>query len=329
MTSKNILLLFGGGGSEHQISAVSVKHIKDSLAKISGLNFFTVEILANGQWELEDKTTCELLKNKSLVSSKGTICAKIDYVIPCIHGYPGETGDIQSYFEMIGLPYMGCGPEASRMCFNKITTKFWADKLGVPVVPFMFLTGSSENEIKSAKAFFDQHKEVVVKASNQGSSVGCYLAKTEAELHSTIKQAFEYSPFVLIEKRLLPREIEISAYTFNKELHVSFPGEIVCPSKFYDYQEKYSNDSKTYTITRAENLSPELIKKIQDASLILFKSLKLKDLSRIDFFVEGNDYYLNEINTFPGLTPISMFPKMMEANGHKFSDYLKYCLENI
>jgi D-alanine-D-alanine ligase len=324
---KNILLLFGGGGSEHEISAISVKHVKASLEKIPGLNFFTAEIKKDSFWYLNSQDKCELMKDKSLTQGPKILCDKIDYVIPCIHGYPGETGDLQSYLEMIGMPYMGCGSEASKMCFNKVTTKLWARELGIPVVPFIFLMTQNQSDILRACEFLKTHKEVVVKASNQGSSVGCYLAKNETELAQTIKDAFSFSPFVLIEQRLFPREIEVSTYQMKNEVFASFPGEIICPTKFYDYQEKYSADSKTYTVLKAENLSADLINKLQSASTLLFQSLKLKDLSRIDYFVVGETFYLNEINTFPGMTPISMFPKMMEANGHLFSDFLRNCLE--
>jgi D-alanine-D-alanine ligase len=310
MKTKNILLLCGGGSTEHDVSLVSVKHIKDCLSKLPFINLTTVEISKSGEW-LDEKGQAFTLEPK-----------KFDFAIPCIHGYPGETGDIQSYFEMQGLPYLGCNAETSKMCFNKITTKLWATALGVANTPYIFISDLNDKNLQSAKEFCQKHGDVVVKASNQGSSVGCYLVQKDHDPVETIKKAFLYSPYVLIEKRLHPRELEISVYEFNGQLQLSYPGEIICPSKFYSYEEKYSQVSQTTTETRASHLTPEQVKTMTDYATKLYHGLKIRHLSRIDFFLDNENIYLNEINTFPGLTPISMFPKMMEANGHSFTEFL-------
>ena len=317
MPTKNVLLICGGGSSEHDVSLVSVKHIRECLGHIPNVNLKTVEITKSGEWIDES-------------GSKFTLEPKMfDLAIPCIHGHPGETGDIQSYFEMIGLPYLGCNSETSKMCFNKITTKLWATALGVPNTPYFFLSDLSDENLQKAKAFHALHGDVVIKASNQGSSVGCYLVEKNKDSVDTIKKAFGFSPFVLIEKRMFPREIEVSVYEFDGKLQISYPGEIVCPSKFYSFEEKYSQESLTTTETIAKNLTPEIVKKITEYSTKLYHGLKLRHLSRIDFFVEDNEIYLNEINTFPGLTPISMFPKMMEANGHSFRTFLSQHINSL
>jgi D-alanine-D-alanine ligase len=307
---KKVLLLCGGGSTEHDVSLVSVKHIQDCLKDDPNVELTCVEITKSGDWIDQE-------------GQKFTLQAKaFDVAIPCIHGYPGETGDIQSYFEMIGLPYLGCNSETSKMCFNKITTKLWATALGVANTPYLFLSDMSEENLQRARGFHQLHGEVVIKASNQGSSVGCYLAEKGTDCTATIKKAFGYSPFVLMEKRLKPRELEVSVYEFDGKLQISYPGEIICPSKFYSYDEKYSQASQTTTETIAQDLTPEMVKTITEYSTKLYHGLKLRHLSRIDFFLDGGTIYLNEINTFPGLTPISMFPKMMEANGHSFKAFL-------
>ena len=317
MTKKNVLLVCGGGSTEHDVSLVSVKHIRECLSSVPNVNLTTVEINKAGDWIDE-------------AGSKFTLVPKkFDVAIPCIHGYPGETGDIQSYFEMLGLPYLGCNSETSKMCFNKITTKLWATALGVENTPYLFLTDYSKENLKRAKSFQALHGDVVIKASNQGSSVGCYLVEKDKDPVETIIKAFSFSPFVLIEKRMFPREIEVSVYEYDGKLQISYPGEIVCPSKFYSYEEKYSQESLTTTDTRAKNLTPEILKIITEYSTKLYSGLKLRHLSRIDFFLDGNAIYLNEINTFPGLTPISMFPKMMEANGHSFKSFLLQHINNL
>ena len=324
MKKKNVLLLSGGGSTEHDVSLVSVKYIKECLSSLPQVNLLSIEIDKAGAW-VDDQKKKYLLDAKGYLRSfeqDGDPGIKVDVAVPCIHGYPGETGDIQSYFEMIGLPYLGCNSETSKMCFNKITTKMWATALGVANTPYIFLSDMNEENMKKAKAFHEEHGDVVIKASNQGSSVGCYLAPKGSDCSETVKKAFSYSPFVLIEKRLKPRELEVSAYEFNGKLQLSYPGEIICPSNFYSYEEKYSSGSDTTTETKAKNLSEKTVKTISDYSAKLWVGLKLRHLSRIDFFLEGDEVYLNEINTFPGLTPISMFPKMMEANGHSFKEYL-------
>jgi D-alanine-D-alanine ligase len=317
MSKKRVLLLCGGGSTEHDVSLVSVKHIKDCLSSLVDITLTTVEINKTGEWIDESGKKFELT------------AGQFDVAIPCIHGHPGETGDIQSFFEMIKLPYLGCNPETSKMCFNKITTKLWATALGVANTPYLFISDLNEESLKRASDFHGAHGDIVVKASNQGSSVGCYLVEKNIDPTETIQKAFKFSPFVLIEKRMRPREIEVSVYEYDGKLQISYPGEIVCPSSFYSYEEKYSQISKTTTQTHAENLSDDLVKTITEYSTKLYHGLKLRHLSRIDFFVEGNEVFLNEINTFPGLTPISMFPKMMEANGHSFKNFLAQHITNL
>lgn len=325
MTKKNVLLLCGGGSTEHEISLISVKYIKECLASLPGVELRSIEIDKNGHW-VDEKKKKYLLDAKGYLRSfeqDGDPGLKIDFAVPCIHGYPGETGDIQSYFEMIGLPYLGCNSETSKMCFNKITTKLWASALGVENTPYIFLTDAEAPTLDRVREFQKKHGDIVVKASNQGSSVGCFLVQKDKEPTETVKEAFQFSPFVLVEKRMRPRELEVSVYEFDGKLQISYPGEIICPSKFYSYEEKYSAESQTRTETKAPNLTNETVKKITDYSRRLYDGLKLRHLSRIDFFLDGQEVYLNEINTFPGLTPISMFPKMMEANGHSFKAFLE------
>lgn len=328
---KNILLLCGGGSTEHEVSLVSVKYIHECLESIPSFNVIKIEIDRNGSWvdSSGKKYLMDAKRYLRAFEQDGHPGLKIDVAVPCIHGYPGETGDIQSYFEMIGLPYLGCNSETSKMCFNKITTKMWATALGVENTPYIFLADKNQDAIKRTKAFQEIHGDIIIKASNQGSSVGCYLVEGKKDPTEIIEKAFSYSPFVLVEKRLRPRELEVSVYEYDGKLQISYPGEIASPAHFYSYEEKYSNSSQTKTTTRAENVTPDQIKTITDYATKLFYGLKLRHLSRIDFFLDSDQIFLNEINTFPGLTPISMFPKMMEANGHSFKSYLEQIISKL
>ncbi|MBL7663992.1 MAG: D-alanine--D-alanine ligase [Bacteriovoracaceae bacterium] len=317
---KNLLLIYGGGGSEHDVSVVSSKYLKELLRGQTEYNVFVVEIGKDRIWRTEDGDVCELNYQKELTF--GHQKHHIHVVVPCIHGFPGETGELPAYFEVIGLPYIGCSSEASHICFNKVTTKLWLNAVGVANTPFAFLTNTHSAEMEKAKDFQKKHKDVFIKAASQGSSVGCYPAPNGKDFEKNIKEAFKYSENVIIEKMVNGRELEVSVYEYDGKVHVSRPGEIICPSKFYSYEEKYSKTSKTEAIVVAENVPADIVKKMQEMAEKAFKALKLRHLSRIDFFLEGNELYINEINTFPGFTPISMFPKMLEANGHSVQIFL-------
>jgi D-alanine-D-alanine ligase len=328
MSKKNILLLCGGSGTEHEVSVVSAKFVEKNLQEIGLYNVIKVEI---GKPKSNDKTfrlvnadgthgeAVEINFKRQLVGEK--FKTDLHYVVPCIHGPPGETGEIQTFLELISLPYFGCGPEASLICFNKVSSKLWFNALDIPNTPFEFLTGIED--APKAHKLFDKHGSVFVKAASQGSSVGCYPVAKKSDLDTALKNAFTFSEYVLVEKMVTARELEISTYEFEGKIHASVPGEINCPSAFYSYEEKYNPNSKTTTEIVAPGLSTEVVEKMRGYAIKAFKAMKLRHQSRIDFFYTNDgEIYLNEINTFPGATPISMFPKMMENNGHPYFKFI-------
>jgi D-alanine-D-alanine ligase len=306
---KQVLLLCGGNGTEHQVSTVSAKYVEETVRQIPECKVTTLEL--KGNYDLS-----KILQEQNP-----------DIVIPCIHGPPGETGDIQSLLELLRFKYLGCGPEASRICFNKVSSKLWFSALDIPNTPFIFLSeNNADFKNKALKFYREQKGKVFIKASSQGSSVGCYLPseKDEKDFTAKVDEAFKHSPFVLIEEKVDARELEISVYEFQGKIVSTVPGEIICPGKFYSYDEKYSSVSQTRTELVAEGLSADQISTIRKYAERAFVQLKLRHLSRVDFFLtRDGKIYLNEINTFPGMTPISMFPKMMENNGHKFKDFIE------
>ncbi|TOQ99873.1 D-alanine--D-alanine ligase A, partial [Vibrio parahaemolyticus] len=309
---KNILLLCGGGSSEHEISLLSANFVEQQLNLIQNAKVTRVEIKNEG-WVTDQGELVYLdLNTKQLCSNESN--QTIDFIVPCIHGFPGETGDIQSLFEIAGIPYLGCGPEASSNSFNKITSKLWYDALDIPNTPYLFLTRNDEHAHRQAEQAFEKWGKVFVKAARQGSSVGCYSVTEKQAIAKAVNDAFGYSDQVLVEKAVKPRELEVAAYEMNGELHITKPGEVIAPDgAFYSYDEKYSSSSHSLTEVEAKNLTQEQIDKIRHASETVFKQMNLRHLSRIDFFLtEDNEIYLNEVNTFPGMTPISMFPKMLQ-----------------
>ncbi|MEZ8105999.1 D-alanine--D-alanine ligase [Vibrio cortegadensis] len=328
MTSTNILLLCGGGSSEHEVSLVSANYLKQELESVSDFNVTHVEITDDG-WIEKSGDRVHLDLHTGELCSESTK-AKIDFIVPCIHGFPGETGDIQSMFELSGIPYLGCGPEASSNSFNKITSKLWYDALGIKNTPYLFLSANNDESLRKATLAFEKWGKVFVKAARQGSSVGCYSVTKIDELLPAISNAFNYSEQVLIEMSVTPRELEVAAYEMDGKIYISKPGEVIAPNgEFYTYEEKYSSDSHSVTEIEASNLSESQIAEIQQSALRVFTQMKLRHLSRIDFFLTSdNEIYLNEVNTFPGMTPISMFPKMVEHNGHTFKSFLESCVRD-
>lgn len=321
---KNILLLCGGGSSEHEVSLVSAKYLEQQLNITTEFNVVKVEITPQA-WLDSSGQKVELDIAHSSLKGKQIKTIPIDYVVPCIHGFPGETGDIQSLLEMAGIPYLGCGPEASSNSFNKITSKLWYDALNIPNTPYRFLTENNEESINIALQAFDLWGKIFIKAARQGSSVGCYSVTEKQAVKEAVQNAFQFSDQVLIEKSVKPRELEVAAYVLNGELKITKPGEVIAPEGvFYTYDEKYSADSHSSTVLEAGNLSDDQLQQIEQYSRKVFTHMNLKNLSRIDFFLTDDGHlYLNEVNTFPGMTPISMFPKLMEYNGDKFHVFLE------
>jgi len=312
---KNLIVLFGGGGNEHDISKKSKEYLVSQIE--SHINVFEVEIRRNGEWTLRDEVV--YLTSVGLLNSERKLISSIDYVIPCIHGRPGEDGQIQGMLELLKIPFLGCKAQESLNCFNKLTTKSLLDNFAIPTVPFVALHTFKAEIIDK---FFKEHKNIFVKANSEGSSVGCYHPKSLEQAYEATKEAFKYSKFVLLEKFIKGRELEVAAFEFDGQIHLSRPGEIITADKFYDFEEKYSQTSKA-RIEIVSQLKESEISKIQDLARRAFEVLNLRHLSRIDFFMDDNQIYINEINTFPGMTEISLFPKMMENYGVKFHDFLK------
>lgn len=319
--STNILLMCGGDGSEHEISLLSAKFIEEQLNLTKDFNVIKV-VIHNHQFMLDDKTSGYFDADGDFVFGDKKV--KVDCVVPCIHGIPGETGDIQSFLNIHNIHFIGCDAEASRYSFNKITTKLYFDALGIPNTPYAIIPLKTEQYKTVALEFFDKYKDIYVKAASQGSSVGCYHVTKRDDVWDSIVEAFQYSTEVIIEKNIIHRELEVAAYEIDGELKITNPGEIIIPDNlFYTFEEKYSKDSGTITTVTPENLTRDEIAKIRDLARRAFVGLKLRDLSRIDFFLSKEDGILiNEINTFPGATPISMFPKMLAHNGDNMADFL-------
>lgn len=331
--AKNILLIAGGDSSEHEISLISAKYVSSQLELNPDFKVLFC-VLHQGEFQFADGAVGYFAQGRNFVikaQDGSEQVVVIDCVVPCLHGFPGETGDIQAFLKLHQVPYIGCDQEASINCFNKVTTKLYFEALNIENTPYIFVSDDSEKSLQQAHAAFANFgSDVYVKAASQGSSIGCYHVKDEAELDAKVREALSYSPLVLIEKTIEHRELEVAAYEYEGELHITDPGEIIIPSdKFYTFDEKYSTASSSTTTVEVEGLSPVQKDIIKSMARRAFEGLHLRHLSRIDFFL-GSDgvVYLNEINTFPGMTPISMFPKLVEHAGLPMHKFFAYCVED-
>lgn len=330
---KNILLVAGGDSSEHEISLISSKYVEQKLKTNPEYNVLSC-ILHNNEFVFADGSKGYFTNQNHFEIKDSNNQVKdfvIDCAVPCLHGFPGETGDIQSLFELHKVPYIGCDKEASLNCFNKVTTKLYLTALGINNTPYCFVSDESPDALKIAhQAFNDFKQDVYVKAASQGSSIGCYHVTKEEDLDKLIKEALTLSKLVLIEKTIEHRELEVAAFEYDGKLYTTEPGEIIIPKDiFYTFDEKYSQSSKSTTTVEVNDLTKEQRAQIQSMANKAFVGLNLRHLSRIDFFL-GTDgtVYINEINTFPGMTPISMFPKLVEHYGFDMGKFFTNCVED-
>jgi D-alanine-D-alanine ligase len=327
--NKNILLLYGGK-EEASISCISAKYVNEKLLQIPGLNIYLCslnemnKVYFNQSFKLnkevyDDKNAITFTINGIFVNK---VFKKIHYCIPCIHGAPGENGELQTLLEYYNIKYLGNNSDLSKICFNKISTKLWAEKLKVPTTPYEVISPADGIKATTQK-FKSLGGKVFVKASSQGSSIGCYPANSLEIYNKAVKDALEYGTHVLVEKSIIAREIEIAAFEYDGKLIISNPGEVLNGQEFYSFDDKYSKSSKAQTTT-SPVISDEAKEKMMMYARKIFISLGLRDLSRIDFFLDDDEQiYLNEINTFPGLTPISLFPQLLEDERVTFTQYLK------
>lgn len=350
MNKKNIAVLFGGVSSEHEVSRKSSISVIKNLNK-EKYNIFIIGITKKGEWylytgDLNNIPSGEwendiLNKKRALISpdtrDKGLLVLnennfeniKIDVIVPVLHGRNGEDGTMQGLFELAGIPYVGCGVLASSSCMDKIFTNIILKAAGIEKARFAFVYKHDfEKNQKSAIEYIEnsiKNYPMFIKPSNAGSSVGISKAKNRDELIDSIKLALKHDHRVLIEENIVGQEVEC-AVLGNNEPIASTIGEIDAANDFYDYEAKYVSDSGLFIPAHIDNNVADKIKKIAKKAYL---AMGCRGLSRVDFFVEKgtNRILLNEINTLPGFTPISMYPKLMEHIGIKTPDLLDQLID--
>lgn len=346
MNKKNIVVLFGGQSTEHDVSRISATSVIRHIDR-SKYNIYPVGITKQGEWkwfkgeyakikeaDWEQDTVPAILspdaKTKGLLifNQTGIEKVSVDVVFPVLHGLYGEDGSVQGLLELAQIPYVGCGILTSAVGMDKIYTKIVVDSIGVKQAKYEMIL---KHEMSDEESVLNRIEESLgypcfIKPSNAGSSMGISKAKNREQLLNGIIEALKHDRKVLIEEFICGREVEC-AVKGNTDVKASIIGEIEPANEFYDFEAKYHNDnSKLYIPAR---LSNEKMNEIQDQAVRIFRALDGTGLSRVDFFVthEGEEIIFNEINTLPGFTHISMYPKMWEAAGVPYTELIEELIQ--
>ncbi|HSW88890.1 MAG TPA: D-alanine--D-alanine ligase [Candidatus Saccharimonadales bacterium] len=329
MKKIKVAILFGGKSAEHEVSVQSAKNVYNALDK-NKYDIVVIGIDKQGQWHLSsgekllqltssvdpnETNNLSLVKKDSLnptLSNEQTNLGKIDVVIPVLHGPYGEDGSMQGFLKLLNIPFVGSGVLGSAVGMDKDVAKRLFRDAGLPIGKFVTVTNKHQVDISSIKQALGF--PVFVKPANMGSSIGVVKAKTEEEVIKAIETAFAYDTKILIEEYIPGVEIECSVLG-NDEPISSIPGEIVAHHEFYDYDAKYIDEHGAELKIPAE-LPEEKVKEVQALAIRAFTTLCLEGMARVDFFyTPDKKFYINEVNTLPGFTNISMYPKLWKASG--------------
>jgi D-alanine-D-alanine ligase len=332
-------ILFGGRSGEHEVSLASAASVirgldPDKYEAVpigitkeghwligAGAQEMLPEVLKGGQRVMmtADPTDAALVKLDGSGSGQ-----RIDVVFPVMHGTFGEDGTIQGLLDLAGLPFVGAGVLGSAIGMDKDVSKRLMQVAKIPVVPWITVQRADwERDPKEVQIAVEKKFKypLFVKPATLGSSVGMTKVHSREELAPALNLAAEFAMKILVERCVIAREIEVSVLG-NHDPKASVPGEIVPHREFYDYAAKYLEEGTQLLIPA--KLKPAQVKKIRQYAVEAFRALELSGMARVDFFLEkaGEKLYLNEVNTIPGFTSISMFPKMWEASGIPFRELI-------
>jgi D-alanine-D-alanine ligase len=322
----NVILLFGGRSAEHEVSILSARSVFNAAPK-DRITFTPMCIARDGRFVAPERSARILAGEEKSAAGDADFSfefwsrtATIDLVFPLIHGTGGEDGSLQGYLEILGLPYAGSTVTASAVAMDKVHMKqaFGAAKLPmVDYVPVLEHDWRNERERVVRAVTNALRLPYFIKPANAGSSVGVTKVKNDADLAKAMEHALRFDEKVLVERGVDAREIEVSILG-NETPQASVPGEIVVGREFYDYTDKYVENKSSLVIPA--KLAADKTAEIQRLAIAAFKAVGASGFSRVDFFVERgtNRLYVNEINTIPGFTNISMYPKLWEATELKY-----------
>jgi D-alanine-D-alanine ligase len=350
-----VLVLFGGRSSEHEISCKSAYNVLHFIDK-KKYDVTVIGITKEGEWYLYTDSTEKMknfswsegkdtmkrafllpdlgLRSVAIVDEEGISYQKIDVCIPVLHGKNGEDGTVQGLLTLAGIPYVGPHVCASAICMNKVYANMVFDYEGISQAKWIYFKSAQiKNQPDQAVVKIEQELgyPCVIKPANAGSSIGVTIVQNREMLSDALNLAMEHDDFILVEECIKGREVEC-AVLGNDNPIASGVGEIVSPEGFYDYEEKYIKATTALLIPAP--LPEAITKEIRETARKAYQGADCRGLSRIDFFVRESDQkvMLNEINTLPGFTDISMYPRLFEAAGLSQTELIDqlilYALEN-
>ena len=323
--TSRLLVLFGGQSAEHDVSCVTAKHVLEA-ARRDRYDIVPVGIDRDGAWSLVEVSGSEESLDPTGTPVNAFVvlqetAASGGAVLPLLHGPMGEDGTLQGFCELADVPYVGSGVLGSALAMDKIAAKNALLAAGVPQAAWF---GFNADEITASTAtnlLRELGSPVFVKPANMGSSVGVSRAETADEVNAALNLAASYDEWIVVEEAIDGREIEMSVLG-NRSPRTSLPGEIVAGADFYTYEDKYQDGVAKLLIPAP--LDDGEIAEMQSIAVDAYKALRVEGLARADFFYEpaGRGWLVNELNTMPGFTPISMYPKMWEASGLGYADLI-------
>jgi len=341
-------LLFGGQSVEHEISILSARNIYDAIDKekyevvligidkSGGWHFSNDRIFLEGNEPSRLKAFVEESDQLALVpGQRADIFLQLsnrkkqkllDVVFPILHGTHGEDGTVQGFLKLAGIPFVGAGVLGSAIGMDKDVTKRLLRDAGVPTPHFRVFRRIDIDSIHPDQIIAEFGLPFFIKPANLGSSVGVSKIKKIEEFRPALEKAFQYDNKVLLEEYISGREIECSVLG-NEQPIASLPGEIKPQHEFYSYEAKYLDENGAFLEIPA-NLSSVLIQKVQDTAIQAFQVLEAEGMARVDFFLRNEEeLFVNEINTIPGFTRISMYPKLWEASGLSYTKLIDRLIE--
>lgn len=338
MSKLKVGVLFGGKSAEHEVSLVSAQSVMENLNK-NKYEIIPIGIDHNGKWITsgeplqylksgrKDKERKRLLPSVREKNAESCVSTKtVDVIFPVLHGTYGEDGTVQGFLELANIPYIGCGVAASAIGMDKALQKQIFSSHNLPITDYLVFNRRRILKRLDPAVIFEIEKNLgypcFTKPANLGSSVGIFKAHTRSELKFMLKKTAGFDRKIIVEKAVPnTREIEV-AVLGNDDLQVSVCGEIVPSGEFYDYDAKYI-DGKSKAIIPAK-ISAKVSDKIRDLAREAYLAIDCSGMARVDFLVDGKtcEIYLSEINTIPGFTSISMYPKLWQASGLSYSRLL-------
>jgi D-alanine-D-alanine ligase len=334
---ERVAVVFGGRTGEHEVSVTSARSVMAALDR-ERWEIMPLAIGRTGAWLTVDETRQGLESGLSRFDGGKPVLtatealralAECDVVFPLVHGTYGEDGTLQGFFEIAGLAYAGAGVAASAIGMDKALMKALFREAGIPVPDYAVLRSwEVEESEEDARRFVESRigYPCFVKPANGGSSVGVTKTKSREDLREAFAAAFAYDDKAVVEQAVAGREVECSVLG-NERPEASVVGEVVPDREFYDYQSKYAADS-TSALHIPAALPAETAERVRELAIRMYQVMGCEGSARVDFFVTaGNDVIANEVNTIPGFTSISMYPKLWEASGLAYSALLTRILE--